>query len=98
MNTENITLSGGEKIGLISNLSTMLISGISLLETIDSLLEDSRGNLKKVLEVIREDMAQGKYLYVSFSQFPNIFDEVTVNIIHAAEEAGTLDQTLKDLR
>ena len=98
MNTENITLSSGEKIGLISNLSTMLISGISLLEAIDSLLEDAKGNLKKVLEVIREDMVQGKHLHVSFSQFPNVFDEVTVNIIHAAEEAGTLDQTLKDLR
>lgn len=98
MNTENITLSAGEKIGLISNLSTMLISGISLLEAIDSLLEDAKGNLSKVLEVIREDMVQGKYLYASFSRFPNVFDEVTVNIIHAAEEAGTLDQTLKDLR
>ena len=41
---------------------------------------------------------QGKSLYDSFGQFPRVFDKVTLNLIKAAEEAGTLETTLRDLR
>ena len=33
-----------------------------------------------------------------FSKFPGVFGKVTINIIKASEEAGTLDVILKDLR
>ncbi|MBI2031301.1 MAG: type II secretion system F family protein [Candidatus Levybacteria bacterium] len=94
----SLTLSGNDKLGLISNLATMIAAGIPILETIDSLLEDAKGNTKKILEKVREDLTQGRYLYSSFANFPNVFDKVSVNIIKAAEEAGTLDVTLKDLK
>ncbi|MBI2442791.1 MAG: type II secretion system F family protein [Candidatus Levybacteria bacterium] len=98
MNTENITLSGNDKLTLISNFNTMFSAGIPILETVDALLEDAKGNQKKLLETLRSDLMQGKRVYESFSRFPRIFDKVTVNIIKASEEAGTLDQTLKDLK
>ncbi len=98
MNTKNITLSYKEKITLLSNFSTMLTAGISILETVDSLLEDSKGNQRKLLQVLREDLTQGKHMYISFSKFPGVFDQVTVNIIKASEEAGSLDVTLKDIK
>jgi len=96
--TANITLSTNEKLGLISTLSTMLNAGIPILETIESLLDDAKGNTKKVLEAVKEDLMQGKALYSSFARFPRVFDKVSVNIIKASEEAGTLDVVLKDLR
>ena len=98
MNTKNVTLSYKDKITLLSNFSTMLTAGISILETVDSLLEDSKGNQRKLLQVLREDLTQGKHMYVSFSKFPGIFDKVTVNIIKASEESGSLDVTLKDIK
>ena len=98
MRTENISLSTSEKIGLISNLATMLTAGISILETVDSILEDAKGNQKKILETLRADLIQGEQLHTSFSKFPNAFNKVMVNIIKASEEAGTLDVTLRDLR
>lgn len=98
MKTDKISLSSADKISLVSNFSTMLSAGISILEAVDSLLEDAKGNQKKMLEILRDDLVQGKHVYVSFSKFPRVFDKVTVNLIKAAEEAGTLDQTLKDLR
>lgn len=76
----------------------MLSAGISILELVDSLLEDAKGNTKKILEVVREDLMQGKHLHSSFDKFPRVFDRVTVNILRAAEEAGTLDETLLELR
>ncbi len=95
---EKISLSTSEKIAIISNFSTMLSAGISILEAVDSLLEDAKGNQKKVLQTLREDLVQGKRVFESFAKFPNIFDRVTISIIKAAEEAGNLDNTLKDLR
>ncbi|MBI4079244.1 MAG: type II secretion system F family protein [Candidatus Levybacteria bacterium] len=98
MKLERISLSSSEKLGLLSNISTMLEAGIPILEVIDSLLEDSKGNQQKFLQTLREDLIQGKRLYLSFGKFPAVFDKVTVNIIRASEEAGTLDITLKDLK
>lgn len=97
-NKKNISLSVQDKIAVISNFSTLLTAGISILEAVDSLLEDSKGNQKKLLMALREDLIQGKHVYASFSQFPKVFDRVTINILKAAEEAGTLDITLIDLR
>ncbi len=97
-NTKSISISSTEKLGLISNLATMLAAGISILEVVDSLLEDAKGNQKKVLESLREDLMQGKHVSESFEKFPKIFDKITINLIRAAEEAGTLDVTLKDMK
>lgn len=98
MNTRRIKLSTDEKIVLMSNLATMLSAGIPILETIDSLLEDSKGNTKKFLEVLREEVTQGKNVHSAVEKFPAIFDKVTVNILRGAEEAGTLDVTLNDIK
>ena len=98
MKTENISISSSEKMGLLISLSTMLASGITIIESVDSILEDAKGNFKKFLTILKTDIQQGKRVYTSLAKFPNIFDKVTVNIIKAAEEAGTLDTTLKQVR
>lgn len=93
-----IKLTTSEKISFISNLSTMLSAGIPILDAVHSIMEDSKGNVKKVLETLSEDLSQGRRVYTSFAKFPDVFDKVTVNVVRASEEAGTLDITLKDLR
>ena len=98
MNTKNIRISSSEKLSLISTLSTMISAGIPILEAVDSLLEDAKGNTKKILESVREDLVQGRSLYACFSKFPFVFDKVAINVIKASEEAGTLDVVLKDLK
>src|SRR5258708_10781183 len=98
MKSDNLSLSSNDKITLVSNLSTMLSAGIPILEAVDSLLEDAKKNVKKVLDTLRNDLVQGKPVYSSFAKFPNVFDKVIINIIKASEEAGTLDVTLKDLK
>ncbi len=97
-NSNNIHLSAGDRISLLGNLSTLLTSGIPILDAVASMAEDSKGNLKKILEELMEDLKQGKNISTSFATFPQSFDRITVNLIKAAEEAGTLDETLRDLR
>lgn len=98
MQTQKISLSGSEKIGLVSNLATMLTAGIPILEAVDSLIEDAKGNVKKVLADLAQDLTQGKRVHETFSRFPNVFDKVTISVIKAAEEAGSLEVALADLK
>lgn len=97
-NSMSLSLSNNEKLGLISTMATMLTAGIPILETVDSLMDDAKGNQLKILKAVREDLMQGKPLYSSFERFPNVFNTVTINIIKSSEEAGTLDVVLKDIR
>jgi len=96
--TFNNTISNGDKIALVSNLHTMLAAGIPILETVDSLLQDSKGTQKKLLQTLRQDLGQGQHMYITFAKFPKIFDKVTISIIKSAEESGTLDTSLNDLQ
>jgi len=98
MTNEKVKLSNSDKIGLMSNLSTMLSAGIPILDAVKSMEEDSKGGTKIVLDTMMEDITQGKHIFVSLEKFPRVFDKVTVSVVKASEEAGTLEVTLKDLR
>lgn len=93
----SISLSNQDKLTLISNLATLLSAGIPLIDAVDSLLQETSGNQKKILSALKNDIKEGKTIASSFSRFPKAFDPVTVNLIKAAEESGNLDQVLKDL-
>jgi type II secretory pathway component PulF len=93
-----VTISISEKLGLIGNMATMLTAGIPILEIVNSLLEDAKGGQKEILTALRDDITQGRQLSVAFAKFPRVFDKVTVNVVKASEEAGTLETTLKDLK
>lgn len=93
----NVSLPITEKLTLITSLSTFISSGIPILEATESLIEDSSGNSKKILAQLKDDLNQGKSISESFGRFPKSFDPTTINLIKAAEEAGTLEASLKDL-
>lgn len=93
----SIRLKSSEKLELISNLSAMLSAGIPLLETVDALLEGTKGKLKTVLTTLKNDLEAGKTIAESFAKFPDSFDSIAVNLIHGGEQAGNLEQILKDL-
>jgi type IV pilus assembly protein PilC len=86
-----------ERLALLTDLATMLTAGIPILEAVDSLLTDAKGNTKVVLEYIRKSVSNGDPLSVALERMPQAFDPVTINLIRAAEEGGTLDQTFRDL-
>ena len=93
-----VSLKGTEKLELIGSFATMIGSGISILEMVKSLAEDTKGGQRIILDEMREDLTQGKHIYVTFGKFPRVFDRVSINVIRASEAAGTLDLALRDLR
>lgn len=98
MGESQVSLSNSDKVALIGSLATMLSAGIPILDVVNSLLEDAKGGQLKILTSLHEDLMQGKHVYVTFSKYPRVFDKVTVSVIKASEEAGTLDVTLRDLK
>jgi len=93
-----VSLKGTEKLELIGSFATMISSGVSILEMVKSLAEDTKGGQRIILDEMREDLTQGKHIYVTFGKFPRVFDRVSINVIRASEAAGTLDLALRDLR
>lgn len=98
MSIASITFSTDEKINLLSNLATMLGSSIPILDAVDTLLDDSKGNLKIFLKTLKDDLTAGKRVNTTFAKFPRSFDRVIVNLIRAAEESGTLETTFRDIK
>ncbi len=97
MSTSRIQLSGKDKLGLLTDMATMLTAGISILEIIESLEHDSRGSTKKVLAQLKRSLTNGEPLSQGMAQFPGTFDAVTLNTMRAAEAGGTLEDTLHDI-
>ncbi len=93
-----MTLSSQERLSLLSNMATMLGAGVPILEVVNSLLEDTIGHQRELLTRLREDLTQGKKVADSLQNYPEIFDNITINLLRASEEAGTLETTLRDLR
>lgn len=98
MKSSSVKISAKEKIQLFGNLGTMLAAGVPILEAVTSLLEEAKNNTKTILITLKEDLEAGQVIHNSFEKFPRSFDKVTVNLIKAAEKAGTLETALKDIQ
>lgn len=94
---QNIRLRGKERLSFFSDLSTMLTAGIPILEAVVSLEDDATGNMKKVLGILHSNLNNGEPLSKGMSRLPNAFDQISINLIRAAEAGGTLEETLHDI-
>lgn len=93
----NIRLSAKEKVLFIKYLHVLLKSGLSLDDSLDVLLSQSTGPLKKILERLVKEVQSGKTLANGLAYYPHIFSEVFINLIQAGENSGTLEKNLEYL-
>jgi Type II secretory pathway, component PulF len=92
-----LRLSSKDRLTLLSDLGTMLTAGIPILEAVDALEQDSKGNFQRVLRRLRRGLNNGEPLSVVMTRMPDAFDAISVNLIRAAEAGGTLEETLRDI-
>ena len=84
-----------EKIILTKHLSTMIKSGLSLKEGIETILNDTKKKtFKKVLTEAKFDLEKGQPLSVTFKKYPNFFSNIFIALIKAGESSGTLEKSL----
>jgi type IV pilus assembly protein PilC len=95
---EKLSISASDKLTLIGNITTMLTAGIPLLEIVQTLENESHGNLKILLEHTHKTLIEGGSLSQAFSNFPRVFSRININILKSSEQSGTLEAALRDLR
>lgn len=87
-----------EVISFCMQLEQLVSSGVPLLEGLHDLrdsVEDRK--LRDIIAGIVESIEGGSNLSVAMSQFPQIFDNVFVNLIRAGEFSGQMGAVLKTL-
>lgn len=81
-----------ELVVFTRQFATMINAGVPVVQAID-ILRDQSSNItfKKVLREVRENVKAGQTLSEAFSKYPNVFDDLMVNLVKAGESSGALD-------
>jgi type IV pilus assembly protein PilC len=77
-------------------LSTMMTAGLPIVQALDIIAHD-QGNpsMQALVMSIKNNVASGKTLAESFSQYPECFGDLYCNLIKSGEKSGTIDKVLK---
>ena len=89
-------LSLKEQAVFVKRLSLLVKAGVPLFDAMLMLEEQTTSSAnKKMFASIKDDIANGQFLYKSLGRFPKVFGEFTINIIRVGETSGTLYTNLK---
>lgn len=75
-------------------LSTLLSSGVTLMEALNAIADENSGFWKNLLVSIKEKVAAGASFSKVLEEYNSIFPEFYVNMVAAGETSGTLDKVL----
>ena len=82
----------------LQQLSMLINSGIGILESHKMLLKGTTDKaLKKAMESIIEKLEEGQSFSVALEEHGDLFPQLMISLIKAAEMSGTLDTNLKKL-
>ena len=78
--------------------STMINAGLPLIQCLDLLSQQEQNKaFSKIIRQVKEDIEGGTSLTNALKKYPDIFDELFVNLIAAGEAGGILDVILERL-
>jgi type IV pilus assembly protein PilC len=87
-----------EKVEFARQLSLMLRSGISIIESLDIIKEDNSNKyFTDVISGIQHSIKSGSSLSKAFKNHPKVFDTIFVSMIEAGEQSGNLEKVLDEL-
>lgn len=75
-------------------MSTLISSGVSLMDTLKTLSEEGSGYWKGLLVDLRDKVAGGSGLSRAMEGFRNVFPDFYINMVAAGERSGSLDKVL----
>jgi general secretion pathway protein F len=79
------------------SLSMLLYSGVPMVEALESLSAESKGQWKNILIDIKEKLLAGATLAKAIQSYPFIFPEFYSGMVAAGERSGTLTDVLTTL-
>ena len=96
INRRGKKISGKDIAMFTRQLSTMMKSGVPLLQSFDIVIKGhANPTVQALLLSIKTDIEGGNSLSQAFGKHPLYFDNLYINLIHAGEQAGILDQVLE---
>lgn len=88
----------GELTIITRQFATLLGSGLTVEESLTSLIQQSEGHqVKSVLSGIRSQVVEGHSLAEALAQYPRSFGEIYHAAVAAGEQSGSLDEVLERL-
>lgn len=83
---------------LVRNLATTTKAGLSIVDSIDILIQDAEKKImKKVLQEAQAMIKNGRHLSDAFEVYASSFPPIFIGMLRAGEISGQLDKTLADL-
>ncbi len=80
------------------NLSTLISSGVSISESLETTAELMGSNIyKEIVFKARKDVRAGKSIVSTFAMYPDFFPSFFVQMVAAGEKTGNLEKTLKSV-
>ncbi|HOX41080.1 MAG TPA: type II secretion system F family protein [bacterium] len=87
-----------EKILFTKHFGLMVRSGLSVVETLTALAEETPNKaMSAVIKSLLEDISGGKSISEAFEKRSNIFGEIYINMLKSGEQSGKLDVILERL-
>jgi type IV pilus assembly protein PilC len=87
-----------EVVAFTRQFSTMVSAGVPIARSLYTLQAQAQSkNFKEVVGGIAKDAESGMALSDAFAKYPNVFNDVYVNMVRAGESGGILDEILKRL-
>lgn len=86
-----------DKILFTKQLAVLLKSGVPLLQALEILSGYFTGRLESILINVKDEIKEGQPLAESLSKYPDVFDNVYVQLVRAGEASGKLDTILERL-
>lgn len=92
------TVSHIEKVLFTKHLSVMLRAGLTLMEALNILVEQSGSwRFRIIVKGILKKIERGTRFSDALAEYPQVFSEFYVNIVRAGEFSGTLEENLDHL-
>lgn len=92
------TISSVDIVFLVRNLATTIKAGLSIIDSLNILIRDSKKNLmKKVLQEVKAKVQNGQSLSAGFEVYKDLFPPIFSGMIKAGEASGQLDKSLSEL-
>ena len=91
-------LAAKEVIPFTRQLSSMIGAGMAILSAVQTLRDQcDNPEFKKVLQHLSDTLESGEPLSAGIADYPQLFDEMYVNMVVAGEQSGQFDGVMKRL-
>lgn len=86
-----------ERIAFTRTLHVMLKSGLSLSDALKTFENQTKKNIRPVIQSLREMVEGGMPLSKAMLEYPKTFPQIYVRLIQAGEVSGRMEETLKQV-